>query len=192
MTDKSALVFELTCGDDTRAEAAAQALAAYQAEVIPLLKTLLSSAEVDTRWWATLTLGCISHPSVTPLLLRSLHDPQTEVRYCAAIALREQPDPTAIPALISFLGNRDPMLARLAADALAAIGTAATPALIAVMENGSYREVIHAVRALSRIGDYRAIPALYNALTHDSAIIQHWADKGLDDLGVGTHLFHPE
>jgi HEAT repeat protein len=176
LTDLYALVTELTCGDEARAEKAALGLAVYHSQAIPVLKSLLSSPDEDTRWWATRALGAIQEPQVTPLLLRSLRDKEKSIQYCAAVALREQPDITAIPALVSLLGNKDTILARLAADALAVIGP---PAL-------------NAVRALSKIGDYRAIPSLYKALDHDSIVIQHWADKGLDDLGVGMSFFEPE
>lgn len=192
MTDLYALVAELTCGDETRAEKAALDLAAYQNQAIPVLKSLLSSPDADTRWWATRALGACKSPQVTPLLLRSLRDKEKSVQYCAAVALREQPDITAVPALISMLGSQDPYLARLSADALAVIGPAATPALIAVMEHGSQQELLNAVRALSKIGDYRAIPSLFKALDHDSIVIRHWADKGLDDMGVGMSFFEPE
>jgi HEAT repeat protein len=192
LTDLYALVAELTCGDEARAEKAALSLAAYQNQAIPVLKSLLSSPDVDTRWWATRALGACQGPEVTPLLLRSLRDKEKSVQYCAAVALREQPDITAVPALISLLGNQDPFLAHLAADALTVIGPAATPALIAVMEHGSHQELLNAVRALSKIGDYRAIPSLFKALDHDSIVIQHWADKGLDDMGVSMSFFEPE
>jgi HEAT repeat protein len=192
LTNLYALVVELTCGDDTRAEKAAAEIAAHHDKAVPVLKSLLESPDEDTRWWATRALGEIQHPEVTPLLLRSLRDPAVSVRHCAAVALREQPDVTAIPALISLLGNKDLILSQLASDALAFIGSAATPALIAVMEQGSHLEILNAVRALSRIGDYRAIPTLFRALDHNSVIIQHWADKGLDDLGVGMSFYKPE
>lgn len=192
MANLYALVAELTCGDDARAEAAAQEFAANPEEAIPVLRSLLDSPDEDTRWWTTRTLGAIHHQDVTPLLLRALRDRTKSVQYCAAIALREQPDITAIPALITLLGAEDQLLARLAADALEALGPPATPALVAVMENGSHSEIINAVRALSRIGDYRAIPSLFKALDHESIVIQHYADKGLDDLGVGMSFFDPE
>ncbi|MFN2194697.1 MAG: HEAT repeat domain-containing protein [Anaerolineales bacterium] len=192
MPDLYALVAELTCGEEARAEKAAEEIASLQADAIPVLQSLLNSQDEDTRWWATRTLGAIKNPNVTPLLLRALRDQEESVRYCAAVALREQPDATAIPALITQLGSSDPIFTRLAADALAAIGTPATPALIAVFENGTNTEVISAVRALSQIGDYRAIPALFKALDHDSIVTQHLADKGLDHLGVGMNFFDPE
>jgi HEAT repeat protein len=192
LSDLYALVAELTCGDDARAENAALEIASYHAQAISVLRSLLNSPDADTRWWATRSLGAIRHPDVTPMLLRSLRDTDKGVRYCAAVALREQPDPTAIPSLISLLGSKDQILAKLSSDALARLGTSATPALVAVMENGSHAEVINAVRALSRIGDYRAIPALFKALDHDSIVIQHFADKGLDDLGIGMSFFNPE
>lgn len=192
MTELYTLIAELTCGEDERAEGAALEIAKYQSEAISILQSLLNSPDEDTRWWATRTLGTIHASRVTPLLLRSLRDPDQSVRHCAAVALREQPDPTAINALVILLGSDDRILSMLAADALVAIGKPATPALVAVFENGTQAEVLNAVRALARIGDSRAIPSLYKALDSDSVVIQHWADKGLDDLGVGMAFFEPE
>jgi HEAT repeat protein len=47
------------------------------------------------------------------------------------------------------------------------------------------------VRALARIGDQRAIPALFRALDDESALIEYWATKGLEDMGVGMIFFEP-
>lgn len=192
MSDFPTLLTELASGDDERAEAAALQIAAYGAEALPILSILLSSPNPDARWWATRTLATIHTGGITPMLLKALRDPEYGVRMCAAVALREKPDPTAIPALITLLGSRNPLLGRLAADALAAIGKDATPSLVAVFENGNQSECLNAVRALSRIGDARAIPALFKALDHDSVVIQHLADKGLENLGVSMSFFEPD
>jgi HEAT repeat protein len=186
------LLAELVSGDDERAEAAALQIAAFGVESLPVLNILLSSPNPDARWWATRTLATIDDRSTTPMLLKALRDPDDGVRMCAAVALRERPDPTATPALITLLGSRNPTLGRLAADALVAIGKAATPSLVAVFENGSQAECLNAVRALSKIGDARAIPALFKALDHDSVVIQHLADKGLENLGVSMSFFEPD
>jgi HEAT repeat protein len=190
-TDKSALLAEITCGSDDRAEAAALQLAAYGSGSLPILKEFLQDSNEDVRWWATRSLAEIRDPEVTPLLLQALHDPEPAVRQCAALALRYQADPRAIPPLIQALSLPDRLMARLAADALIATGDESVPALIEVMQNDSQTARLEAARALSEIGDPRAIPALFNALDEDSAILEHWAGEGLEKMGVGMVFFNP-
>jgi HEAT repeat protein len=113
------------------------------------------------------------------------------VGQCAALALRYQADPDAIPTLIQALSLPDRLMARLAADALIATGEESVPALIEVMQNNSQPARLEAARALGEIGDPRAIPALFNALGDDSAILEHWAGEGLEKMGVGMVFFNP-
>jgi HEAT repeat protein len=50
---------------------------------------------------------------------------------------------------------------------------------------------VNLARALALIGDTAAIPALFRALDDESAIVAHWADEGLERLGVGQVYFRP-
>jgi HEAT repeat protein len=59
------------------------------------------------------------------------------------------------------------------------------------MENGSPQARIEAARALGFIGDARAVPQLFKALDGDSAILEYWADQGLERMGVGMVFFNP-
>lgn len=185
------LLEELSGGDDERAEAAAGQLAAAGPTVIPTLGTLLASQDPDKRWWAARVLAEISDPQALPLLLKAFEDPDRSVRQCAALALRQHPGAEAIPALAQALGDSDRLLAHLAADALIANGEAALPALLEVMQNGPQAARLEAVRALAAIGDTRAIPALFNALDEPSALIEFWAEQGLERMGVGMMFFKP-
>jgi HEAT repeat protein len=189
--DKSALLAEFTSGSDERAEAAALQLAAYGSGSLPLLEEFLQDPNEDVRWWAARSLAEIRVPYVTPLLLLALHDPEPAVGQCAALALRYQADPEAIPTLIQALTLPDRLMARLAADALIATGEESVPALIEVIQNNSQPARLEAARALGEIGDPRAIPALFNALDEDSAILEHWAGEGLEKMGVGMVFFNP-
>jgi len=51
---------------------------------------------------------------------------------------------------------------------------------------------VEAVRALAKIGDQRAIPALFEALDDNSALIEYWASEGLEKMGVGMVFYKPE
>ncbi|MFM8322544.1 MAG: HEAT repeat domain-containing protein [Chloroflexota bacterium] len=129
---------------------------------------------------------------VVRLLLRALADPAAEVRQCAALGLRAHPDPACIPALAAQLSDPDPLAARLAADALEAMGAAAAPALIDVLQHGPQPARLHAVRALAAVREPGAVPALFAALNEDSLLLEYWADLGLERLGVGTSFFLPD
>lgn len=186
------LLVALTSGDEERAEAAAGELASQGEAALPALQDLLSSPEAEHRWWATRTLADIENHQVIPLLLAALRDAKAEVRHCAAVALRQRPSPQAVPRLAAILGSEDRLLARLASDALVAAGSEAVPALLEVMQKGTLAACLEAIRALAHIGDPSSIPALFAALDGDSAIMDHWANEGLERMGVGTAFFKPE
>ena len=189
--DKSDLLADFTCGSDQRAEAAAMQLAADGLKSLPILKEFLHDTNEEVRWWAARSLAEIHYPEVIPLLLQALNDPKPAVRHCAALALRYQADPEAIHPLIQALNLPDQLMARLAADALIAIGEESVPALIEILQNSSQAARLESARALGEIGDPRAIPALFNALDDDSAILEHWAGESLEKMGVGMVFFNP-
>ena len=191
MEESQNLVQELSSGDDHRAEAAARKLAEGGSASLPTLRELLGSSDANTRWWATWALSSLSHPEVGQILRGLLKDPDNTVRQCAALALREYPSCDAISDLVELLEEQDPILARLAAAALIACGREAVPALLEVFQNGSQKARLEAVRSLATIGDKRAIPALYTAYQEGSAVMEYWANEGLDRLGLGLVLFNP-
>jgi HEAT repeat protein len=197
------LLFELTSGDDRRAEAAVQKLSTLGEEAVQGLKALLASPQADVRWWATWALAEIRHPQVPPLLKEALHDPEVSVRQAAALALRMQPNPEALIDLIAILtgslhsGDADPTLAHLAAAALIALGEPSVPDLIRLLESGPQPVRPVAARCLAAIGDRRAIPALFAALENNtgqeaSAVLEYWASEGLEKMGVGMSFLKPE
>ncbi len=186
-----ALVNALARGDDEAAEQAAQALIAAGEAAVPALLALSRAPEADTRWWALRTLAEIPHAEVPPRLQEALHDPDPAVRQAAALGLRHQPTPNAVPDLIALLADDDRLLASLAADALAATGAAATEALIRMLREGTPAARIEAARALAQLGDKTSIPALFEALDSPSPFVEHWANEGLERMGVGMIFFNP-
>ncbi len=193
---------ELFSGDDERAEAAIPRLAA---EADPALQAVLverlNAPKAETRWWAARALAALpagapaeaaESRNVAACLAIALHDPEASVRQCAALGLRSHPAPACIPALAAALADPDPLTARLAADALEAIGSPAVEALIAALQAGPQPVKLRAIRALAAIQDLRAIPALFEALSGDSALMEYWAELGLGRLGVGAAFFLPE
>jgi HEAT repeat protein len=91
-----------------------------------------------------------------------------------------------------MLADQDALSRRLAGDALVAIGSPAVPELLEVMEQDDPLVRLEAVRALAKIGDERAVPALFVALDDSSALIEYWASEGLEKMGVGMIYFKPE
>lgn len=189
--DLTAIAAEFTSGSDGRADKAARLLAEAGSKHPVVFRQLLADQRADVRWWTVRSLAEFQSPETTPLLIRSLKDPEVSVRQCAALALHRQPVSRAIPELINSLKNPDRLLARIAGDALVAVGSDAVPALLEVMNNSSQKSRIEAARALSLIGDTRAIPELFKALDGDSALLEHWAGEGLARMGVGMVFFNP-
>jgi len=182
---------ELTSGDDRRAERASQALARLAPRSLPRLLQLLQSESADRRWWAVHCLAGIPEARADRALVEALSDPHLAVRQAAALGLRQRPLADAIPPLLALLGWDDALLSRLAGDALAACGAAATAALSLAAKDPAPAIGIGAVRALAMNDDPGAIPALYAAFEDPSAMVEYWASEGLERRGLGMVYFQP-
>ena len=82
-------------------------------------------------------------------------------------------------------------MARLAGDALIALGQDAISALDEASQSEDPAVRIEAVRALAKMRHPQTISALFKAVEDASSIVVHWAEQGLDDLGVGMIFFEP-
>lgn len=183
---------ELSCGEDERAEAALPHLAAWGPEIVDALQERLFNSDPDVRWWAVRGLAEVQDERVPDLLLKALADPDKGVRWCAGLALRNHPSEKAAPALVNMLSAEDALTRRLAGDALAAIGSPVVPQLLEIMQHGQHLARLEAVRTLAQIGDERAIPALFEALDDSSALVEFWANEGLEKMGVGMVFYRPK
>jgi HEAT repeat protein len=184
------LLAELTSGDDERAEKSIPAITALGMAVIPALLDLTRSEEVDSRWWAVRALAASPH-TLTIDLIPLLSDSAPEVRAAAALALFSHPHEGAVPALIKALADEDSLTAGLAGNALAKIGSPSVPSLLQVMNEAPVGIRIIALRALSEIRDHRAIPVMMKSLSEDSAVLQYWAQEGLERLGLDMVYLKP-
>jgi len=191
VADLEALLEAITSGDDARAECALTQLAKIGKGASKTLTPLLNSPDSDHRWWAVRALASLDDPTGWDALREALHDPDPAVRQCAALGLRKQPMTSAIPGLIEALEDPDRLVARLASDALAAIGQAAIGALAKAMASPNAGIRIEAVRALLNINNPQVIPSLLAALNDSSCIVEFWAEQGLERLGVGMVFFNP-
>lgn len=185
------LITELTSGIDERANAIIKEFDAFGKPAIKKLAELFDNANQDFRWWAIRTLAEIKSPDVYPHLQKGLNDKNLAVQQCAALALREHPTPSSVPDLMPLLGQNNSMLARLAGDALIAIGDRSTQELIDVAKHGNLSGRIEAVRALALIGDYASVTTLFKLLDDESGLIEHWANEGLARMGIGMAFFEP-
>ena len=185
------MLADLTSGDETRAERAASDLVTLGEDAFPALRSLLESTDTDHRWWALCALAQ-SPQTRTEWLLPLLNDPAPEVRQAAALGLGSHPEETAISPLIQALDDPDSLVSTLACNALIMIGKPAVPVLLEVPKEASHKARINTVRALAEIKDYAAIPALMAALEEDSAMMQHWAEEGLERLGLNMVYIKPE
>lgn len=185
-----ALLADLTSGDEARAEAAVPSLAALGETIIPSMQSLLDSPDADTRWWATRALASL--PSLDAgRLLPSLTDAAPEVRQCAALGLCSHPSEAAISPLVRALSDADGLVAELAARALTSVGEPAVESLLEVLNEAEPSARIHAMHALSDIGDPRAIRPMIESLSENSAMLQYWAEAGLERLGVNMVYLKP-
>ena len=184
---------ELFSGDDERAAAAA----AYATpEHLPALQAALAGADPDRRWWAVCALAHVPGPAATALLLQAAHQPDPDLRAAGLLALgqraADQEMAQAVTPLLGALGDSSEYLARLATGALIRIGRPAVPGLIQALENDARSRVrACAARALAAIADPAAIPALFQAQEDESALVRHFADVGLERLGVGEVYVKP-
>lgn len=185
------LLADLASGDESRAEAACASLVAMGGEaVIPALCDLLSSPDVDSRWWAVCALASL--PSLDPgLLIPLLADPSPEVRQCVALGLCVHPSEAATRPLVQALSDTDNLTADLAAKALTAIGHPAVESLLDVLQTGQASARIHAMRALAEIADPRAIRPMIEAMSDHSVMLHYWAERGLERLGVNMVYMKP-
>lgn len=191
MSELAELLAELTSGDESRAEAAVPGLVSMGFKAHPALVALLNSSDIDHRWWALRVMSQSGNPDISRLT-RALEDPSVEIRQCAALGLCSHPDERAVPVLLKALADPDGMLSTLAANALIAVGEPAVPGLLDLLNDAPQSARLNAMRALAEIADPRTIPAMMAALEEDSAVLQHWAELGLERLGLNMVYLKPD
>jgi HEAT repeat protein len=181
---------ELTSGDDERAERSIPAIVAMGEAALPRLLELTRAPDADTRWWAVRALAASPHTRTLDLI-PLLSDSSPEVRAASALALCEHPGEEAVEALVNLLANGDALVAGLAGNALVKIGSPSVASLLKVMDEASASVRIAALRALAEIRDHRAIPTMMKCLGEESAVLQYWAQEGLERLGLNMVYVKP-
>ena len=177
------LLADLTSGNDERAERSIPEITNLGLAAIPSLLELTRSEDSDVRWWAIRALAASPHTRTVDLI-PLLSDSAPEVRAAAALALCNHPHESAVDALSQSLFDADALTAGLAGTALVKIGSPSVPNLLEVMKGAPVGVQILALRALSDIRDHRAIPVMMKVLNEESAVLQYWAQEGLQKLGL--------
>lgn len=183
------LIEDLTSGNEEQAESAIDELTQRSEEAVKALTDLLKSDNADHRWWAARSLASFSDDRATEGLIQALSDSAPAVQQCAALSLRLNPSSHAIPALCNLLDDKDRFLARLAGDALTAVGEIAIPSLAEAMQSERPQIRIEAARSLARMKREDAIPVLFKALDDPSSMVRHWVEEGLAELNIGMVFF---
>lgn len=133
-------------------------------------KRLRHGRRWSDREHAAETLGLAGVASTVPVLVEALRDPnedETSVKSAAASALARLRDETAIPLLAAELAGVDDQSSRQVAEAMAAFGALAVPALLELLVDPARTGArVWAARILGRIADARAVEALVGRM-HD-------------------------
>jgi HEAT repeat protein len=149
--------------------------------------TPLSNArhpDEETRYRAVLQLDASVAAERTELLAR-LSDPSWRVRTAAVERFASLSDPgTVLPALIDLLDGAETISGRVAAEAaLANLGGAALPALLARLASTTGERRLSAVAAIGAIGSRQAVPALVACLADPDQALRAAAAETLGKLG---------
>ena len=194
-----ALLSAIASGDDVATEATVQTLAGRRS-LLPALRSLLTDADPDRRWWAVRTLALIGGEDAARLIVERLADDDEPTRCAAALGLGELRYSQATSALVARLADDSGWVRDCAADALAMLGEPAIAALVEALADHRDGVRVRAASALRRIllapaqeaGESSelartylpAINALFRVLNDPNRLVRHHAQQTLDRLGL--------
>lgn len=117
-------------------------------------------------------------------LIQAVEQADSPVKLLAAVqALAAAKTEPGIPVLIKVLGYNNPGAAVAAVEGLVTMGAIAVPALLNQIDGYNYGARAWAIRALSRIGDPRALDTLAEAAQSDFSLsVRRAAAKGLGSI----------
>lgn len=168
--------------NDTQVRAESRLIKIGKPAVESLIEATRNS-DSQVRWRAAWSLGMIGDSRAFGSLAVLLNDSDEDVRHETEEALGHLGDPRAVDLLVEIVANAklDEDRARHASHYAAAFGTAATAALLRVLESGDLAARRMAAYALGNAGDPNAIGPLYEALDCDG--MRHDAAVALGKLG---------
>jgi len=189
-----ALLERIAAGDETALETLLAFLETRSAGTRVLFLEALAIEDEEEMWEAImLTLADDDLPQIAPLaeteaapppdLLDTLRSaPARQARVEAARALASWRDPRTVSALVEALAD-DLMVAAAAVEALVEVGAPAVPPLVEALQAHDVQVRRHAAKALSRLGDARAVDALIEALEDPNYSVRWLAAEGLVTIG---------
>lgn len=118
-----------------------------------------------------------------PSLLEVVRDPKSDVSLCSLVADILAQIPQSLAPLLELLADPDLSARSAATYALARMGEAAVPELIAALGSKDVNVRIHAAMALGRIGDDQAIAALITCFRDTHVEVQSTAAFSLGQIG---------
>ncbi len=153
--------------------------------IVPALFALKDDPQTPIRKRAVMALGQLRAASAISVLADALQsDRSNEVRAAAASALGSIGDKRSIPDLEAALRDESNVRCR-AVMALGTIGNAASlPALFAMLKDPVPQVRYHAVSALVKVGDKRAIEPLAVLLDDDDATVRRVVELAMKHFGA--------
>jgi len=126
----------------------------------------------------------MNNSELAQILIRAVEEADSSERLVDAVQeLAAAGIEESVPTLIAALGYNNPGAAVAAVDGLIAIGEAAVPPLLELIDNYNYGARAWAVRALAGIGDIRALDTLLEAAKTDFSLsVRRAAARGLGTL----------
>jgi HEAT repeat protein len=155
--------------------------------VVEALGQALTDENQDVRGAALASLSAIGPDAAdaVPRIIGILQDEKMALRRSAANALGRIGDARAAPALAAAGRDENGPLRHAARDALAAMGAAAVPFWIELLDSDDELDRIGATSALLRLGPEAevAVPALAKALKDESVSVRKQAGEVLGAIG---------
>ncbi len=183
------LVSVLRDSDRAVREAAIAALTAIGEPSVPALGLCLSDPQLGVQEAASAVLAAIADERVVAPLIASLKNRDWIVRMHAAKALGRIKAPGSIEPLIPLLQDKVKAVREETTGALAAIGDAAIPPLLAALTHSEWLVRLHAVEALGKMRSAVAVEPLLSVLFNDQdTSIREDAVRALGHIGDARAL----
>jgi len=178
------LVSVLRDGDRAVRDAAISALLAIGEPAVTPLGDCLSDPVLTVQELASSVLATIADVRVLVPLMTALESPDWIVRMHAAKALGRIQEPGAVASLVPLLQDNVKAVREETSTALAAIGEAAVPSLLAALTHAEWLVRLHAVEALGKTRSPEAVDPLLTVLFNDrDRAVREDAARALGQIG---------
>ena len=141
-------------------DAAIEALAGFEDEALPSLRSLYVQGGAEMRVAAIRALGGTGTPEGIGIVRSALSDRSALVRYYACRALADAGDTVSAGAVAALLGDPDPAVREAAGEACARMPEAAEKALFGLLRRGTPLQKIEAATAIRKAAYRPAVPLL--------------------------------